>query len=173
MPREEEDYRANARVDAIDMVQHFEDEIVEQLVDRGEASDDYNNDYPDGDSYHHESHVDRAYNLLDAAKLLDQLGKFEETDSGLWEGQMPRDAIATQAAFTYGNAVSAFWSELVKAINEKAGEITYPRPAPAVRPTGGSKQDWRPKARPLPVPEGEEITPEIAKRLIAEAIEAF
>jgi len=172
MPRED-NYRANARLDAIDMVRNYEDQIVEQLVDRGEASDDYNNDYPGGDSYHHEQHVDKSYSLLEAATLLDQLSDHEETDSGLWEGQLPREAITAQAAYTYGNAVSSFWSELLKAINEKAGEITSPRPAPVERPRGRRKQDWRPKARPLPAPEGEEITPAIAKRLIAEAIEEF
>ena len=151
MPREEAHYRADARLDAIDMVRNFEDQIVEQLVDRGKASYDYNNDYPDGDSYHHENHIDKSYSLLEAATLLDQLGKYEETDSGLWEGLEPRKAVEVQAAFTYGNAVAAFWSELLEAINEKAGEITSPRPAP----------------------EGEEITPEIAKRLIAEVIEGF
>ena len=97
-------YRDAALSDAKDTVEYFADEIVDQLMD-GKASDDLLNDYSRGDEYHHESHVDQAYGLLEAAQLLDELYKHEETDSGLWDGQEPREAIATQAAFTYGNAV--------------------------------------------------------------------
>ena len=80
------DYREEAQSDSNDMIEYFRDEIVDQLVDSDEASDDFNNDYAGGDSYHHESHVDKPYDLLESAELLDQLRDFEETDSGLWEG---------------------------------------------------------------------------------------
>jgi hypothetical protein len=40
------------------------------------------NDYPGADSYHHETHVDKAYNLTDAASLLEQLSQYEETETG-------------------------------------------------------------------------------------------
>lgn len=62
------------------------DTRVEQLVESGEASDDLLNDYPNGDSYHHESHVDRSYSVTEAAEILDAYSDYEETDSGLWEG---------------------------------------------------------------------------------------
>lgn len=116
-------YVKEAYDDAKQMIIEFSDEIVEKLIDDGEASDDLNNDYSNGDSYHHESHVDKSYSLLEAARLLDQLSEFEETDSGLWEGQEPREAIATQAAYTYGAAVYSDWADLIREINDEAKDV--------------------------------------------------
>jgi hypothetical protein len=116
-------YRDKARSDARDTVDYFSAEIVDQILERGKASTDLLNDYPDGDCYHHESHVDQAYNLQEAAELLGQLSDHEETDSGLWEGQSPRDAIATQAAYTFGNAVYSEWFDLIEQINDEAEDI--------------------------------------------------
>jgi hypothetical protein len=113
-----ENYRGEARSDAKDTAENFLDEILEQLMDGGKASDDLFNDYPNGDGYHHESHTDRDYNLQDAAQLLDDLSDYEETDYGLWQGLEPRRAIAAQAAYTYRNAVLSFFSDLIKEINE-------------------------------------------------------
>jgi hypothetical protein len=110
-------YRTDARDDAAEMADNFIDEIVEQLADKGEASDDYNNDYPGGDSYHHETHVDRSYNVKESIELLDQLSDYEETDSGLWEGQEPEEVFGTKAAYTYGAAVSSFFGSLIEEIN--------------------------------------------------------
>lgn len=120
---DETNYAKEAEDDAKMMVVEFSDQIVEKLIDDGEASDDLNNDYSNGDSYHHESHVDRSYTLLEAAKLLDQLSQFEETDRGLWEGQEPREAVVTQAAYTYGSAVYSEWTDFIKTINEDAREV--------------------------------------------------
>jgi uncharacterized membrane-anchored protein YhcB (DUF1043 family) len=111
------DYRVDASSDAADFVENFIDEVVEQLIDEGEASDDFLNDYPNGDSYHHESHVDKSYNLTEAAAVLDELRDYEETDSGLWEGLAPREAILAQAAYTYGAAVYFKAQDIIKAIN--------------------------------------------------------
>jgi hypothetical protein len=118
-----ENYLAKADSDARDTIDHFEDEILEQLLDSGEASDDLLNDYPNGDSWHHECHTDQWYNLTEAAAILDQLDDFEEDDSGLWEGQGPKDAIATMAAFTYANAVMSEWADRIKEINSEAETI--------------------------------------------------
>lgn len=109
---------ADVLEDAKNMALEFVDEIVEKLCDDGEASDDLLNDYGSGDSYHHESHTDKDYDLLEAAELLDQLSDFEETDSGLWEGCEPRKAITCQAAYTFGNAVMSKWQTLVQELNE-------------------------------------------------------
>jgi hypothetical protein len=114
-----EDYRKNAREDAADTVEHFLDETAEQLVENGKASNDMYNDYPDGDAYHHETHVDKSYNLLEAAHLLNQLIDHEADDSGLWEGLAPKEAISVMAAYTYGNAVYDFWRDLIEKINEE------------------------------------------------------
>ena len=117
------DYRSEAVDDARDTVSEFKDTILEQLLEDGEASKDLLNDYPNGDAYHHESHVDKWYNLTDAAELIDQLSEHEETDSGLWEGQQPKEAIGTCAAFTYGNAVYSEWTDLIDELNGEAETI--------------------------------------------------
>lgn len=111
-------YRQEAISDARDMADYFADTIVEALMDDGQASDDVYNDYSNGDAYHHETHVDKWYNLHDAAQCLDELSDFEETDEGLWDGLAPRDAIGAQAAYTYGNAVLSFFADLIREIND-------------------------------------------------------
>jgi hypothetical protein len=118
MSKTETNYRQEAISDAKDMASEFLDTIVEALMDDGQASDDAFNDYPNGDAYHHESHVDKAYNLQEAAQLLDDLDEFEETDDGLWDGLAPRDAIGAQAAYTYGNAVLSYFADLIREIND-------------------------------------------------------
>jgi DNA-binding ferritin-like protein len=116
-------YLREATDDAAETVRNFADEILEKLLDKGEASDDLFNDYPNGDSWHHECHVDKDYSLQEAAELLDDLCDHEETDSGLWEGLEPRRAIACQAAYTYGNAVYSEWHDLIEKINSEADDI--------------------------------------------------
>ncbi len=117
------DYGHDARDDAKETVLEFIDQIAEQLSEAAEASNDLYNDYPDGDGWHHENHVDKAYTLLEAANLLDQLSEHVEDDYGLWEGQPPIQAIATQAAFTYGNAVYDAWRELIDTINNEYQDL--------------------------------------------------
>lgn len=118
------DYNAEAIDDAKRMIEEFRDQIVEKLIDSGEASSDFNNDYAGGDRWHHETHVDRWYSLQEAAQLLSDLHRHKETDSGLWDGDEPEQAIAVQAAFTYGNAVASEWSDLIEEINDKWGEVS-------------------------------------------------
>lgn len=116
-------YRQEANSDARETVSQYKDEILEKLQETGEASEDLYNDYPNGDSWHHECHVDKWYSLTDAADLINELSDHEETDSGLWEGQQPKEAIGTCAAFTYGNTVYSEWRDLIKEINCDAGTI--------------------------------------------------
>lgn len=108
----------DVRRDALNMMEEFLDATIEQLLDDGKASGDLLNDYPNGDAYHHETHVDKDYSLSEAAELLDCLSDHEETDSGLWQGLEPREAIACQAAFTYGNAVMDHWQNLIENVND-------------------------------------------------------
>ncbi len=115
-------YLEEAQSDARAMLDNFMDEIIEQ-AQNGEISTDFNNDFHDGDSYHHENHVDKDYNLTTAADLLDQLSDHEETDSGLWQGLEPRQAIVTQAAYTYGNAVAYYWQQEIEKLNEIIDEF--------------------------------------------------
>jgi hypothetical protein len=125
MAEDDTNYRHEAIDDAANMAEEFLDQILEQIEDKGEASDDLNNDYSGGDEYHHQSNVDKSYRLLEAAQVLDQLSEFEETDSGLWEGLAPREAVEAQAAYTYGAAVYSLWTDLIKEINEKVKEESF------------------------------------------------
>lgn len=116
-------YKDEAADDARAMATEFIDEILLHVLDNGKASDDLFNDYSNGDSYHHETHIDRSYDLTEAAALLDDLSEHEETDKGLWEGCEPRRAIEVQAAFTYGNAVYSNWREIIDAINDEVEDF--------------------------------------------------
>lgn len=130
--------------DAIDTIDNFEDEIVEKLAEEGEASDDLFNDYSGGDEYHHSSHTDKSYSLLEAAHLLDQLDRYEETDNGLWEGvEDPERALEVKAAFTYGNAVMSEFQDLIKELNEAFEDFT---PNPVRR----GPKEWSPRPRTGP-----------------------
>lgn len=110
-------YDSDARRDAADTVLEFADQIAEQLVEKREASDDLLNDYPNGDAYHHESHVDRSYDVLEAATVLDELDEHEEDDSGLWEGLGMKEALSACAAYTYGRAVYHHWTNIIADVN--------------------------------------------------------
>ena len=115
----EENYRVMGQEDAKEFIHNFETEMIDMLVDKGEVSDDLYNDYDNGDSFIHESYTDKDYNLSEAAKLLEDLRDYEESDSGLWEGQEPRKAIATQAAYTYSGYVVSCIQDLIKTINDE------------------------------------------------------
>jgi hypothetical protein len=118
------DWHKLAEEDAAETFENFVDEMTEQAA-VGEVSDDMFNDYHNGDAYHHDNHTDKAYDLLEAAELLDELGEYEETDSGLWEGLAPREAISAQAAYTYANAVYSMWCEKVEALNTELGTFDF------------------------------------------------
>lgn len=117
MANDKTNYLAEAESDAWDMAEKFVEEMIDQWCESGEISDDILNDYSGGDRYHHDTHVDKSYGLSEAAELLDQLGEYEETDEGLWDGLKPRDAISAQAAYTYGNAVYDEFSDVVEILN--------------------------------------------------------
>lgn len=113
--------RASTLVDAEDdartTAENFLDVIAEMICQKRRASDDLLNDYLGGDSYHHENHTDKSYSLQEAAAVLDDLGEYEETDSGLWEGLDAKATISAMAAYTYANAVMAMWQRLIEEIN--------------------------------------------------------
>ena len=118
-PEPTTNYRQEAEDDAANLVlEYFMDEIIDQIVDNGEASADINNDYANGDDIFHETIVDRSYHMTEAAELLSQLYRYVEEDSGLWEGETDVDRIAEiQAAYTYGNAVWDEFDTLIMNIN--------------------------------------------------------
>lgn len=118
-PEPPTNYRQEAEDDAANLVlEYFMDEIVDQLINKGEASADINNDYANGDGIFHETIVDRSYHMTEAAELLSQLYEYAEEDAGLWEGETDVDRIAEiQAAYTYGNAVWDEFDTLIMNIN--------------------------------------------------------
>lgn len=97
---------------------NFISEIVDFIMDEGEASSDINNDYANGDSIFHETIVDRDYDAEEAMELLHELSAFEEDDSGLWEGKDWEDILRIKAAYTFGNAVHDEFETLIATINE-------------------------------------------------------
>lgn len=119
-PPKPTNYAQEAEDDAKELItENYIDEIIERLIDDGEASDDYNNDYDNGDGIFHEQITDRYYNSTEAVELLDQLSAFEEEDRGLWEGITDvNDILNIKAAYTYGNAVAHEFRELIEKIND-------------------------------------------------------
>jgi len=115
-------YYDDAEDDAREAVRNFLDEIVDEIVDNENAHtaerqiDDFS------ESYHHETHVDRNYSLLEAAEILKELSRYEETDSGIWEGMEPKDAVIAMAAFTYGNAVGSMFNDFMEKIYNAVDE---------------------------------------------------
>jgi len=140
-PEPPTNYRQEAEDDAANLVlEYFMDEIVDQLIDKGEASADINNDYDNGDGIFHETIVDRSYHMTEAAELLSQLYEYAEEDAGLWEGETDIDRIAEiQAAYTYGNAV---WDELETLImNINSLDMDYIRFETAIKCLGLKPDD--------------------------------
>jgi hypothetical protein len=133
-------YRDEAIDDARETAREFIDDITQAILDNGKASDDLYNDYSDGDAYHHETHVDKEYDLSEADQLLRELSEWEETDKGLWEGLEPRDAIGAQAAYTYGNCVYSFWRKLIEEINDAVGEFKMTYEKDGITPTATCKE---------------------------------
>ena len=56
--------------------------------------------------------------LQEAAAILEELARFKETDSGIWQGLEPREAIISQAVSTFTNAVCAMTAALLAYIHE-------------------------------------------------------
>ena len=140
-PEPPTNYRQEAEDDAANLVlEYFMDEIVDQLIDKGEASADINNDYDNGDGIFHETIVDRSYHMTEAAELLSQLYRYVEEDPGLWEGETDIDRIAEiQAAYAYGNAV---WDELETLImNINSLDMDYIRFETAIKCLGLKPDD--------------------------------
>lgn len=102
------------------ILEYLLEEMVEQVICDSKISNDVNNDYSHGDSAFHEVIVDREYNKTDAIDLIEELYKYEEDDSGLWEGEDLSRILAIKAAYTFGNAV---YSEIGDIIDELNSEL--------------------------------------------------
>ena len=97
---------------------NFIPEIVDLIMDEGEASSDINKDYANGDGIFHETITDVDYDTDEAMELLQELSSFEEDDSGLWEGKDWDDILRIKAAYTFGNAVHDEFETLISSIND-------------------------------------------------------
>lgn len=109
------DYLDQSKTEAVDCLKQFANEIADHLINRGEV---YLYDIDGFDEYHHETHVNRAYNLLEAAILLTELKVFEETDHGLWENLPLETMLDAKAAYTYGNAVFSAMDDILTDLQE-------------------------------------------------------
>ncbi len=114
----EPSYYNKADDNAKELIIELIDEIVEQFMEDGEIGEDIRNDFNHGDSLFHETIVGRYYSAEEAIKLLSSLHEYEETDSGLWEGQEWEQMLSSKAAWTYGNAVYDMATDLLTEIRD-------------------------------------------------------
>lgn len=114
-------YTKKAKADACDMAENFLDEIVEQVAGEGRASHDYVEDYPDGDRYHNDSHVDKWYSFRESCDILTELDDLsQQLLKRLWDGDGLKKAIMRKARHAYGDSVLRCWGEIIEWINEDA-----------------------------------------------------
>lgn len=110
----------DAKSEARGAIETFIDEIVDQLIDQdGDAPADlreYDEDYTNS--------LNTSYNLREAADVLHDLSEFEETDSGMWEGEDdPQQAVIIQASLTYQNAVNSYFNSDMEDVNSEVGPV--------------------------------------------------
>lgn len=116
----ESTYRQEAIEEATAAVEENMKEIVDQLWDDGAA--DVELSYYDREFI--TTYSDRSYRLLEAAQVLDDLSDYEESDSGLWSGvEDPKEAVGIMAAYTYGNAVAAFFTDDMENVNSDVDDL--------------------------------------------------
>ena len=96
-------YKEYIENEAKSFVNEYENELLDEVKNGNTDVYEFINDYRvyewiDNDFIY----VD----LIDSAEILEQSDNVE-TDSGLWEGKEPAEAIKTQAFFTYRNDLSS------------------------------------------------------------------
>lgn len=106
------DYEKDVEQEAKEFMQEIEDELKEAIK---EDLDFDRNDIDVLDTRFHEVITDRSYSLSDAVFVIENSDN-EETDTGLWEGQQPEDAIRTKGAYTFSNDVWFKCEEIYKDI---------------------------------------------------------
>lgn len=108
-------YQSIVEKEAYDFItDNWNDFILEALM---EGNDFDRNDIDGLDDAWHSQITDKAYNLTDAAFIIENSGNVE-TDRGLWEGQEPSDALSAQAAYTFSNDVWEKAQEMYEEIQE-------------------------------------------------------
>ncbi len=111
-------YDEQTTEDAVIFMEDNQDIFVESIIE------------DNGDNYRwqgnlcdifHESITDECYDPEEAVFVLGYCNE-KETDSGLWEGQDPEDAISTQAAFSYANDVRTIINGFFKGICDELSQ---------------------------------------------------
>lgn len=95
-------YKEYINNEARNFVDEYEDDLLDEIKNGNTDVYEFVNDY----RVHEWVDNDFIYvDLTDSAEILEQSDNVE-TDSGLWEGKEPVEAIKTQAFFTYRNDLS-------------------------------------------------------------------
>lgn len=112
-------YIKDIKEEAIDFLIYNEDMVKDALNDNFDWD---RNDINDLDRYFHEQITDREYHLEEAAFVLKHCEN-KETDSGLWHGLKPEQAIGCQAAYSFSNDVWFECEKLYNELKEKVEEV--------------------------------------------------
>lgn len=94
------DYWDGVDSEAFDFVLDSEDEIKE-FLESGDGNPEYR--FGRDDSFH-EQIIDQIYSLNEAIDVINHTHN-EETDTGLWDGQQPEQALCSKAAWSHGQDV--------------------------------------------------------------------
>lgn len=111
--------------DAEDFVNQYFDTFLENIKDMGSQNfDSYVND----DGKLHET-IDQYLDLEDAVTIIENCSE-EETDSGLWEGLSPKEAIVSMAFWSYKNDMyfrikELFEERINEVINEELNKLEH------------------------------------------------
>lgn len=106
-------YSDEVRKEAVDFIEEMMDEFIDAMQNENDYF--FENDVEDR---FFECVCDRLYTLTDAAFVIENSDNVE-TDSGLWEGQEPAEALETQAAFTFSNDVHSEVEEIYENVKSE------------------------------------------------------
>ena len=91
-----------------EQARNFRNEYINELLDEIHEGSTDAYEFIQDSKLHEWCDNDFIYvGLLDSAEILDQ-SDYVETDFGLWDGQEPRDAIETQAFYTYRRDLTVY-----------------------------------------------------------------
>lgn len=113
-------YKEYIENEARSFVNEYKDDLLDEVKNGNTDVYEFVNDY----RVHEWVDNDFIYvDLIDSAEILEQSDNVE-TDSGLWEGQEPAEAIKTQAFFTYRNDLSGEVISMFKSVlQDKLDEL--------------------------------------------------
>jgi len=155
-------YRTEAETAARSIVEIYENEIIERLINGEKASSDLSNDYENGDIDLYFAIGDREYDPKTAIDLLEELDKFSNAidQRGLWQ-----DVLASVAADAYKNAVTAIFDDFINKINEIDVETVRDDVKLEMLETEGTGEDENYDARDWERDNGDRIDAALKARL--------